>query len=228
MLRSILATSIFALAATPAPAQEAATGFDIERYRDGFSAEQLIGADVVGTAGEEFGEVQSLILTPEGQIERVVVEVGGFLDIGDKAIAVPWDRITFDVEGRAVRANGIDADNVEDFSLFGDREAIDPEGRRFRADELLDDYVRTAGDRYFGYVHDLIFSREGQLGGIVVTPDVMYPTASYMALPWHGYGDGIGFDPGDDTYTVPAMDDETAVYDPFPYREWQRGGELAL
>lgn len=228
-MRTLVTASTLALVATTAAAQTDATqALDVEAYRDGFSAEQLIGRAVVGTDGEEMGAVQSLLLSPEGQIERAVLEIGGFLDIGDKAIAVPWDQIALQGDGEPVRVEGVEADNIEQFSLFEDEGEVEAEGRRFRADELLDDFVETADGRNVGYVDDLIFSRDGELGGVVVMPDIRYPTASWLAFPFHGYGDELGFDPGEDVYRVPAMDDDDAIYEPFPYRDWIESAELAL
>jgi sporulation protein YlmC with PRC-barrel domain len=203
MTRALITTAAIALAAGTADARElAAKPLSAEAYRDGFSAEQLIGRDVAG------------------------VEAGGFLDIGDKAIAVPWDQIELTNDG-TIRASDVVADNVDRYRVFADRVEDGFEGRPFRADELVDAFVTTADGRDLGIVHDLIFSREGELGGVVVLPDVRYPTASYLAFQFAGGGDGTRFDPAGDTYRVPAMDEEVAVGDPFPYRDGLESGAFA-
>ena len=42
--------------------------------------------EVYGETGEEAGEVEDLIIGPDGALQAVIVEVGGFLDIGDTQI----------------------------------------------------------------------------------------------------------------------------------------------
>ena len=41
------------------------------------------------------GQVENVILNIDGAVKAVLLEVGGFLDIGDKHIAVPMDQLTF-------------------------------------------------------------------------------------------------------------------------------------
>ena len=58
------------------------------------TADKFEGANVYGIQGEEVGEIDELILTADGKIDRVVLEVGGFLGIGEREVAVPFDRLT--------------------------------------------------------------------------------------------------------------------------------------
>lgn len=44
--------------------------------------------DTVGADWNQIGEIEDLILSPEGQMIGIVAEVGGFLDIGDKHVAL--------------------------------------------------------------------------------------------------------------------------------------------
>ncbi|HWT29719.1 MAG TPA: PRC-barrel domain-containing protein [Propylenella sp.] len=57
------------------------------------SADELIGAAVVSPEDETIGEVGDVLFTAEGQIEAVVVDVGGFLGIGEKPVAVQYDAL---------------------------------------------------------------------------------------------------------------------------------------
>jgi hypothetical protein len=70
-------------------------------YRDGYSqieqadltAEMLTGARLYGTNDEDIGEVSELILTDDGSIDKVILDVGGFIGIGEKSIAVSLDEL---------------------------------------------------------------------------------------------------------------------------------------
>ncbi|MEP2744138.1 PRC-barrel domain-containing protein, partial [Bauldia litoralis] len=45
--------------------------------------------------GEAIGDVNDLVVAPDGGIAAVVIGVGGFLGIGEKDVAVPFDRLTW-------------------------------------------------------------------------------------------------------------------------------------
>lgn len=62
--------------------------------RAGLTAELLTGADVRDASDASIAEVQDLVLTADGQVTDVVLDVGGFLGIGAKRVAIPLDRLT--------------------------------------------------------------------------------------------------------------------------------------
>jgi hypothetical protein len=71
---------------------------------EALTAETLTGADVRDSADASIAEVTDLVLSPEGQVTDVVLDVGGFLGIGAKSVAIPMDRLTVaQTEGGAVR-----------------------------------------------------------------------------------------------------------------------------
>jgi sporulation protein YlmC with PRC-barrel domain len=220
--------------ALPALAQEAASvrddakvvqlsAFDVDRYKEGaWFADELRGSKVFGNDNDQVGTVQSIILNQEGQVERLVVETGGFLEIGDKVIAVPWQDIDVTPGKDGIVATSLDADKMESFSLFGDRESVSTGPRSFRASELEGDYVMLKGGEGYGYVSDLLFDKGGKLQAIIVAPDAGYGVLGYRAYPYYGYG--YGFDPGLDYYGLPYAADDINEYDePFDYDVWDDG-----
>ncbi|SMY06939.1 PRC-barrel domain-containing protein [Flavimaricola marinus] len=72
---------------------------DIER--DGFqtavvedlNTEDLTGARVYGVGDEDVGEISELLLTADGKLDRAVIDVGGFLGIGEHPVAVTLDEL---------------------------------------------------------------------------------------------------------------------------------------
>lgn len=62
---------------------------------DALTAENLDGATVIGPDGNDIAEVGDLLLTPEGQIDAMLVDFGGFLGIGQKTVAVSLDNLEF-------------------------------------------------------------------------------------------------------------------------------------
>jgi hypothetical protein len=57
------------------------------------TADKLTGAKVYGPKDEEVGEINRIILNDNGQVDRVVLDVGGFLGIGERQIAVTMDEL---------------------------------------------------------------------------------------------------------------------------------------
>lgn len=53
------------------------------------TADQLIGASVFDAAGDSVGNVSDLVLAPGDGVSDVIVDVGGFLGIGSKSVALP-------------------------------------------------------------------------------------------------------------------------------------------
>jgi len=63
----------------------------------------LIGATVMNPQGESLGSIQELVLDPrDAKIKTAVVSMGGLLGIGAKAVAIPWQEVTPQVNGKAV------------------------------------------------------------------------------------------------------------------------------
>lgn len=59
----------------------------------GLSAERLIGAAVFDADDTKIGSVGDVLMTPEGQTEAFVVDVGGFLGMGQKPVAVSIENL---------------------------------------------------------------------------------------------------------------------------------------
>jgi hypothetical protein len=62
-------------------------------------ADDLIGSNVYGAGEENIGNVGDVILTAEGDIDAVLVDVGGFLGIGTREVAIGIDELQFMTDG---------------------------------------------------------------------------------------------------------------------------------
>ncbi|WP_262269490.1 PRC-barrel domain-containing protein [Microvirga yunnanensis] len=65
-------------------------------------ASKLEGLDIYNQNNEKIGDVSELLLDSSGKVQAVVVGVGGFLGIGERDVAIPFDQIRFVNEPRAV------------------------------------------------------------------------------------------------------------------------------
>ena len=64
---------------------------------DDLLAGELLEANVVSGEGENIGEVDDILIGPDGQVHALVVEVGGILGMGEKPVAVRFERFARDV-----------------------------------------------------------------------------------------------------------------------------------
>jgi sporulation protein YlmC with PRC-barrel domain len=58
-------------------------------------AEEMIGTKVYGAGDVDVGEIGDVVLTPDGKIDAYVVDVGGFLGVGEKEVALGSDNLAF-------------------------------------------------------------------------------------------------------------------------------------
>jgi sporulation protein YlmC with PRC-barrel domain len=61
--------------------------------KNGRRASKLIGSGVYNDQNQQIGSIDDLIVTPDAKITIAVISVGGFLGIGSKLVAVPYDQI---------------------------------------------------------------------------------------------------------------------------------------
>ena len=63
------------------------------------SADTLIGTTVYGAGDENVGSIADVIMSTDGQVDAVTVDVGGFLGIGAKQVALDLDNLAFMRDG---------------------------------------------------------------------------------------------------------------------------------
>lgn len=91
------------------------------------SASTIEGTPVQNQAGEDLGEINELMIDLEkGRIAYAVLSFGGFLGLGDKLFALPWEALAISVGGdffilnvpreRLEQAEGFDKDHWPDMA----------------------------------------------------------------------------------------------------------------
>ncbi len=64
-------------------------------------ADTLIGNDVYNKDGEDLGDIKEIMLDMHsGRVRYAVLSFGGFMGLGEKLFAVPWDALTLDTENK--------------------------------------------------------------------------------------------------------------------------------
>ena len=59
-----------------------------EEIPDMIHASNWIDREIYDKSGNQLGEIDDLVIKRSGRVKRVTIEVGGFLDLGDKLVAV--------------------------------------------------------------------------------------------------------------------------------------------
>lgn len=171
-------------------------------YANAWRVDRLIDADVYSEDGEEIGEVEDILMAPDGTLTGIVVEGGGFLDIGDSHVRVAWEDVTFREGAMNGAPEGVVVpltdETLTDYSLFTNGDAgpdIRPD--EFRVSRVVNEPVRFREGAAYGYIEDLLVS-DGKVEALVIRPDVAYagrrgPAAMPYYQDRYGYGYGYGY-----------------------------------
>jgi len=148
----------------------------------------------------------------------VIAEVGGFWDIGDTHVSIPWSEVEYTARGEGV-VLPVTEETVDEYDLFANpnllpRDRIGQEivagvddamapGGTWRVSELIGDYARLlSGDEWvnYGYVTDVVV-QDGEVSATLVNASGvygygMYGYPSYAATEY-------GWDPADPYYNMP-------------------------
>jgi sporulation protein YlmC with PRC-barrel domain len=118
----------------------------VNQHPQVLSASTIIGDKVINTAGEQLGSVKELMIDPDdGFIIYAVLSFGGFLGMGDKLFAIPWEALTLDTEEHAFILD-VDKEILKNAPGF-DKDHW-PDNAQYEAGWLLDIY------EYYGYSPD--------------------------------------------------------------------------
>ena len=58
-------------------------------------AEDMIGTTVYGAGDVNVGEIGDVALTADGKVDAYIIDVGGFLGVGEKEVAIGSDNLAF-------------------------------------------------------------------------------------------------------------------------------------
>jgi sporulation protein YlmC with PRC-barrel domain len=91
------------------------------------SSSTLVGDNVRNLSGEDLGKIEDIMLdVSAARIAYAVLSFGGFLGMGDKLFAIPWEALSLDTENKCFvldvpkslleNAPGFDKDNWPDMA----------------------------------------------------------------------------------------------------------------
>jgi hypothetical protein len=112
-----VAIIVGAQASRIAAAEVALVVVDVVAVADGYRASKLRGATVVNSKNEKIGELDDLIVGKD-RVLFGIVQVGGFLGLGSRLIAVPYSSLQISEEGRRIVLPGASKEHVKDLPEF--------------------------------------------------------------------------------------------------------------
>jgi sporulation protein YlmC with PRC-barrel domain len=160
-----------------------------ELYASGISINEMVGADVYGPEGDDIGDVENVLFDMDGNLLSVVAEVGGFLDIGDTHVNIPWEMVSSEdwTDGIVIP---FAEDEVEDYiatpeqaggtvtasqdvaQVGGDGSGeVETGPNVWRATDLLNNNARLMeGEAYadYGTVNDIVV-QDGRIAAVLVS-----------------------------------------------------------
>jgi sporulation protein YlmC with PRC-barrel domain len=95
---------------TAAPAPMNAGNWMTQEQPGQWRASKLEGLDIYNQNNEKIGDISELLVDSSGKIQAVVVGVGGFLGIGERDVAIPFEQVKLVNEPRAVATTATTTD----------------------------------------------------------------------------------------------------------------------
>ncbi len=135
-----LAIASFVVVPANADTAKKAAGGSVITYK--LKASDLIGKDVKNMNGEDVGSIDDLVIGVNDQVAYAVVSVGGFLGIGDKLVAVPYNK--FRMRGEDVLVLDATKESLKKEAAFTYRE--DRDTYKARTKERVESWEKRVGD----------------------------------------------------------------------------------
>src|ERR1700749_3047949 len=83
-------------ASPPSPAMQSAASST--SFQGDWRASKVVGLNVYNEKNENVGSINDLLMDKSGSIKAAVISVGGFLGMGARLVAVPFDKVKFVTE----------------------------------------------------------------------------------------------------------------------------------
>ena len=94
-MKSTLLAAVLVVFATQAMAQSIDTAFRLTQSANEWRVANYVGKPIVNASGEKIGSVSDILFDRGGKITTIVIGVGGFLGLGAKQVALPFETVTY-------------------------------------------------------------------------------------------------------------------------------------
>jgi sporulation protein YlmC with PRC-barrel domain len=106
-----------------------------------------IGQPIVNTAGEKIGAVYDVLFSKDGRISTVVLGVGGFMGMGSKLVAIPFETVTYsDKDGTRVITVPLSKEALKTAPVYTLTEQTTMDKVREKAGEVAEEAGKKASE----------------------------------------------------------------------------------
>lgn len=107
---ALLATTAFAQTTTPTTTSPPATSMTpsaistgsmstaSSSYQGDWRTSKVVGLNVYNDSNESLGSINDLLMDKQGKVMAAVIGVGGFLGVGERNVAIPFEKVKFVTE----------------------------------------------------------------------------------------------------------------------------------
>jgi hypothetical protein len=100
---ALLASGAYAQNPSPSAASPSASSSSASSmsHKGQWRSSKLVGVNVYNATNESLGEINELLIDSSGKIQAAVIGVGGFLGMGERNVAIPFEQLKFSNEPRS-------------------------------------------------------------------------------------------------------------------------------
>jgi sporulation protein YlmC with PRC-barrel domain len=92
---------------------------DVNVVEQGYRMSKLIGHNIVNDKNEKIGSLDDVVADKDKkQLAFAVLQVGGFLGVGGRLVAVPYENLVIDDNGTKITLPGASKDELRKLSEF--------------------------------------------------------------------------------------------------------------
>jgi sporulation protein YlmC with PRC-barrel domain len=66
-----------------------------QAYKGQWRVNKMVGLDVYNRENQKLGDISDILIDPAGRVQTVILGVGGFLGVGERLVAVNFDKVKF-------------------------------------------------------------------------------------------------------------------------------------
>ena len=115
---SLVAVGVVIAATSPTIAftqglTQTVSAVDTKAVATGYRSSKIVGSTVTNGANETVGKIDDLIITRDDRALVAVISVGGFLGVGSKLVAVPYDQLHPTVDNKGFVLNGVTKESLK-------------------------------------------------------------------------------------------------------------------
>lgn len=204
-----------ALAQTQSPTMPTAKP-KVQMATEQFRASKILGVNIENTAGETVGEVKDLVMLRDQQGLQAILSVGGFLGIGDKLVAIPYDKLQVSRKDDDIQImyNTTKAE-LEGLPKFPYKES-EAGHMTLRTSDLIGANVKNVTNETIGEVDDLIIPAAQNMPQVILSVgEYVGDDEKLVAIPYDALD--IRYEDGEQQVMYKAMTDELKTMPAFTY-----------